>query len=350
MTSDFFSNLRTLSFSVDLARSIGLEAAVLLGYLLQSVDARSSAWHDISVEQLHDALPFWDERDLRRVWRQLVDQGMVISSADAGAESCRFKFSADRSRSEGPPESGPVDERERSGATPIPLNWHPQAALLEALERNHDIPREYALGLRDEFVLYWHERGDRLPSWSSMFLKHALGQWRRREAGGSVKAIDYGWKPDANAVEDLCQRQGMDADFIADLLPEFISYWKEKDSKSGTWNSKFILYARKQWGRHQRLRNSGGEPKVLSHDWKPSADVWSIFEIADIDFNFARGLLPQFRLYWRERDEPRASWGSVFVAYVRSQWAKQENLARSAESDFVQRHTDTDWRQDAGQR
>lgn len=331
MSSDFFSNLRTQSFSVDLACSIGLDAAILLGHLLQYA---SGDWRETSIERLRDALPYWSEEKLREVWRQLVNQGIVTE--DGGdAKRLRFKLHTQSSTV--------ARNAPQKAASPIPENWQPNAALLDILEREHDIPREYALGLRDEFVLYWNERGDSAHSWGSKFRQHALGEWRKQQSRGNIKAIDYDWRPDAGAVSELNRRHGMNSDFIEDLIPTFISYWKEKDATAGTWSHKFMLYARKNWTQHQRLLEHDAEDCILPANWQPAPEVWDVLDIAKIDRDFAIDLLPEFRLYWRECAQMRSSWGAVFVAFIRRQWSKRQLPPAHAEN-FIQRHTDDDWR------
>ena len=52
--------------------------------------------------------------------------------------------------------------------------------------------------------------------------------------------IDKSWSPSEDAIEVL-QRAGVNADFINNLLDEFIIYWSEKSSALVSYNSKFFM-------------------------------------------------------------------------------------------------------------
>jgi hypothetical protein len=95
-------------------------------------------------------------------------------------------------------------------------------------------------------------------------------------------------------------------------------------------NSKFIQHIRLQWSRYKNSLACESEPKRISENWKPSSDLFDILNLAHIDANFARSVLPEFILYWRENGGIHRSWNSKFLQHVKYHWAKRHQLEQRA--------------------
>ena len=48
-----------------------------------------------------------------------------------------------------------------------------------------------------------------------------------------------------------------------------------------------------------------------------------ILELAEIDLDFARGRIPEFVMYWKDSQQVKSSWNTVFLQYVKQNWANQ---------------------------
>jgi len=220
-------------------------------------------------------------------------------------------------------------QRPRAGL--LPAGWQPSEDLLQLLALNHNIPRAFALEQLEDFVFYWRERGETSHAWENKFRQHVLSCWRRQqqdaaEAFRTTPApLDGNWKPSADALEILL-RAGVARDFIADSIPEFVLYWRERGSAPEALNTRFVQHIRRQWARYQSSREHSTEPARIAPDWQPSDDVFDILELSHIDAGFARALVPEFVLYWRDSNQLHSSWNSKFLQHVKYHWARHNQL------------------------
>jgi hypothetical protein len=134
-----------------------------------------------------------------------------------------------------------------------------------------------------------------------------------------------------------------------------VLYWQERGDTTTTWNTKFIQHVKRQWARFTSTLQHDTEPKRIPADWQPSDDVFDILKLAMIDADFARRLVPEFVLYWKESNQLYSSWNTKFLQHVKYCWANQhlrvshegqQNTAGTnspATSSFVAKHTDRSW-------
>ncbi|MHA7817583.1 MAG: DnaT-like ssDNA-binding domain-containing protein [Pseudohaliea sp.] len=372
-----------LLFSPGLAATIGLEEAILLQYLHGLLGHPAAErqgpgdWVTVARGRLLSALPFWSDADLSRLCKHLVDLGVMqlregpendtlTFALDHGpatgagpAESTRPRQGALAGRpgasKEAPVQRAPVAMSaapatagaggglaRRPGAGLLPAGWQPSEDLLQLLALNHNIPRAFALEQLEDFVFYWRERGESSHAWENKFRQHVLSCWRRRqqdaaEAFRSTPApLDGNWQPNADALEILL-RAGVARDFIEDSIPEFVLYWRERGSTPETLNTRFVQHIRRQWARYQSSREHGTEPVRIPPDWQPSADVFDILALSHIDTGFARALVPEFVLYWRDSNQLHSSWNSKFLQHVKYHWARHNQFtARDGRHDGQQ--------------
>ncbi|HBO12946.1 MAG TPA: hypothetical protein DD491_09200 [Halieaceae bacterium] len=360
-----------LLFSPGLAATIGLEEAILLQYLhgllrhLPAEHQGQRAWVTVSRSQLLGALPFWRDADLTRLCQHLQDLGVLQLRHGPGNDALAFALDhgpadAGHRREGAPPvgeatlggkaafgsgapgESGAPIPAQRPRAGLLPAGWQPSEDLLQLLALNHNIPRAFALEQLEDFVFYWRERGESSHAWENKFRQHVLSCWRRRqqdaaEAFRSPPApLDGHWRPNADAMEILL-RAGVARDFIDDSIPEFVLYWRERGSTPETLNTRFVQHIRRQWARFQSSREHSTEPSRIAPDWQPSADVFDILALSHIDADFARALVPEFVLYWRDSNQLHSSWNSKFLQHVKYHWARHNQFtARSGSHDGQQ--------------
>jgi len=244
---------------------------------------------------------------------------------------------------------GPVPaNRPRAGL--LPAGWQPSEDLLQLLALIHNIPRAFAFEQLEDFVFYWRERGETSHAWENKFRQHVLSCWRRRQqdAAEAFRAtpapLDGNWQPNADALE-LLLRAGVARDFISDSIPEFVLYWRERGSAPEALNTRFVQHIRRQWARYQSSREHSTEPARIAPDWQPSADVFDILELSHIDADFARALVPEFVLYWRDSNQLHSSWNSKFLQHVKYRWARHNQFRHN---QFTARDRSHDGQQGTG--
>lgn len=341
---------RQLLFSPLLAATIGLEEAVLLQHLQLVFDhqkpqlRKGFAWYCVQRDFLLRTLPFWQTEDLHRVSRSLADKGVLLLDSPPllDAEQLVFAVNAPARASATHPQEQPAPAPTiptRRSASLLPSHWTPSEDLLQLLDLNHKIPRQFALDQLEDFIYYWRERGETSHAWENKFRQHVTTHWRRRQQqegqgfqAPQAMALDNNWRPSADAME-IMARSGIDQSFIEQAIPEFILYWRERGAAPRELNSKFIQHIRIQWTRYCSSLEHSTEPRRIKDNWQPSQDVFDILKMSHIDEAFARSLLPEFIVYWKESNQTQTSWNSKFLQHVKYHWAKSHQIAQTEQAN-----------------
>lgn len=339
---------RQIVISPSLATTIGLEEAVLLQVLNDAsvfgtpTIKNQYHWFSITGNELLGLLPFWDQPTTQRVINNLQAKGIILLDSkfvDFDGQLCFAMNDVQQTPAPQPRARTQLTHKTR-GASLIDKQWQPDEELLQLMTLNHNIPKDFALGQRDDFVVYWHERQQVSHSWSSKFMQHVLREWRhhqsRQAKTSNQQDINNQWRPSPEALEIL-HRANVTAEFIEDAIPEFVLYWGERGEASSTWNSKFIAHIRRQWAKYTKTLELDYEPKPIAANWQPSEDVYDILKMANIDIAFARQLVPEFVLFWRDTQQIQRSWNTKFLQHVKYQWATrhhmEQNYARAPITD-----------------
>jgi hypothetical protein len=367
---------RQLLFSPALAQTIGLEEAILLHHLGELFEHREAqldagyAWLAIERSYLLKSLPFWSPVDLHRITRSLVDKGVLLMSSPPLHSSEKLVFAVNepavspvKAIEPAPAAAAPATQRRSAGL--MPSHWSPSEDLLQLLALNHSIPRQFALDQLEDFVFYWRERGETSPAWENKFRQHVKTAWRREQQNQAEvfkveesDQLDNSWRPSLDALE-IMERNEIDRDFIDQAIPEFILYWRERGAKPRELNSKFITHIRIQWAKYTSAMSHSTEPKRITEQWYPPEDVMDILKMSHIDTDFARSLVPEFIIYWRDSNQAHTSWNTKFIQHVKYNWAKQHQLdqigqdnggqqgsnptGRTRDQSLEQDLTDTSW-------
>lgn len=359
-----------LIFSPQLAATIGLEEAILLQVLHDVALLQSSQPFTLTVAGLAKKLPFWPVTDLQRVSKSLGDKGVIriYSPPLTQTEVLQFDFdSAPAAPAANPlasnaPSNITALNTAQKGANRISASWQPDATVLAQLKQHHGIPETFSRDQVPGFVLYWRERNEIAHSWGAKFLEHVLHRWQRQRADltflhPTSEASNMGaqWQPNPDAVSIL-RSNGINVAFIEDAIPEFVLYWRERGEATTTWNSKFIQHVKKQWARFTSTLKYDTEPRRIPANWQPDHEVFDILKMANINDDFAKSVLPEFVLYWKESNKLQSSWNTKFLQHVKYCWANQHLLRLNHEgqqntagadapaiSSFVAKHTDRSW-------
>ena len=131
----------------------------------------------------------------------------------------------------------------------------------------------------------------------------------------------------------------MTEDFIKFQSNLFKASNKNLESDFKT-NFQLLKHLIKAWRQEEKKERTEAEKVLIEKDWAPSEDVMSILESADMDSGFVKKCIPEFILYWREKQFKSNEWNSIFIKHVRRQWARYKNIIEDNVSPKKMTH---DW-------
>jgi len=74
-----------------------------------------------------------------------------------------------------------------------------------------------------------------------------------------------------------------------------------------------------------------GKAGYIAPDWQPDLEWLSLCRQHGVPEDFARALVPEFVVYWRDRAQSRFSWGNVFYKHVLKEWRQEQTRRGAAE-------------------
>jgi hypothetical protein len=333
---------KPIAFSPTLAATLGLEEAILVQVLQECVShypqtpSSGYTWVTVSGENLLKLVPFWGEQDIGRLTASLHEKGLLLIGGGPFSAQGAFRFAfndrtvtaAARQPLSTVPSNAPQLDTPSSGprsAKAMGISWQPSEDTLRQLAQL-GVTGEFARQQIPQFVSYWRERNVPRHSWESKFIKEVWRQWQQAETAQQRQLrklpISNQWRPSEDALHILSRQGGINANFIEDAIPEFVLYWRSSGEVSSTWDSKFIQHVRHQWQFYNGAINQDKLPRPMTADWQPVASTFDILQMANIDADFARQLIPEFILYWQENGSAQCSWSTKYLQYVKRQWAR----------------------------
>ena len=304
---------RQLTFSPELAETIGLEEAVLLQALGTLLD-NNQGWTAVRVSQLQHTLSFWSVDHITRLLDKLVSLGILRQQAGDTADSLLLSTLTDA-----PPSAtaaGPSAIQQENTA------WRPSAAIEELLNLNHGIPPQFIEQAAAQFVPAEGREAH------TQFRQFVLGRWREQQQSQTPQPsafeistpLPFGrdWVPSQDAL-DILSQAGIDIVFAESVRAEFILYWTERGGPPREVNSRFVEHVRRRWLRHTSQMHHSTEPTRIARNWQPDPSVYETLALAGIEENHARALLPEFVMYWLDSNEVHISWNSKFLQHVKRQ-------------------------------
>ncbi len=320
---------RQLTFSPDLAATIGLEAAILLQGIGPLLPRERGQWHALVIPQLERQFPFWNGDRIRQLLQNLAELGILSVLPGENHHSLRVA-PADASlptRDSVNTSSPAISNTSRANAPP----WQPQNGTLDLLALNHGIDRQFALAQLASFDAL----GDNaVTNNDSRFRQHVLAAWRHHQhhhpafATPTATPFDSQWQPSEDAME-IMLRSEVDAEFIDSIRPEFILYWRERGGPPKEVNSRFIEFVRNRWVRYQSGLAHSTEPRPMVQNWQPHDHVYDILAMSGIEREWAEARVPEFALYWSDSNELHTSWNSKFLQHVKHQWRWEQRQGGS---------------------
>lgn len=260
-----------------LAATLGLEESLLLCALADKVTnmqaelSRDFAWYTLDSTWLLSNFPFWDARDLQRICTNLREKGVIIISSGPIESSASFRFAFNEKVQQQMASASPASRLQDTGSASATPSYAGKPA-------------------------------------SNYFL--------------SKNFISPNWKPDENTLNQLAQH-AIPHTFSLQQVPEFITYWRDRNEQHHSWGAKFHKHVLRKWRDFETQRYRKEQETQIDNHWAPSADAMEILvEKAAIRREFVEDAIPEFVLYWQERGESHRTWNTKFVQHVRVQWAK----------------------------
>ncbi len=310
--------------------------AELIRHRGQTGQGSDLRWLEVDANGMAEHFPFWKARDIDRVRSSLQSMGILqFRTTQDGKQYLAIDQTRHQTKARSN-NSGPAATRRQaqSNAGQISPDWTPDENWIR-LCKQHAIPDEFIHSLVPEFVSYWRDRGQARFSWGNAFYKHVLKEWRqeqtRQGAFELASTMSPNWRPGQDAL-DILQNAGINRDFIEDAVPEFVLYWRERGVVHGAWNTKFIEHIRRQWAKFKASFGHDDTPRPIANDWQPSIDCFEILQLAEIDEGYARSKIPEFVMYWRDSQQAKASWNTVFLQFIKQDWARRLKALESGHS------------------
>ncbi len=143
----------------------------------------------------------------------------------------------------------------------------------------------------------------------------------------------------SNDVVTQAKSLGMTEEFIHFQSALFKASNKNLESDFKT-NFRLLKHLIKAWRQEEKKDRTEAEKVIIKKDWAPSEDVISILESAEMDSDFIKKCIPEFIVYWKEKQFKSNEWNSIFINHVRRQWARYKNIIEDNVSPKKMTH---DW-------
>ena len=309
---------RQLTFSPELAETIGLEEAVLLQALGNQLNGAED-WTPLSLKMLRETLSFWSLEHIETLIAKLVSLGIINQKPSQDPNVVLF--------SAAPNIAG---DAQSLAAISTPTNfyrrpdWQPSDDLIGLLVLNHGIPRSFIDSAQASLILSEGSEAE------TQFRQHVLTCWRYRQRLEAKQPraqafeistpapFNRDWTPSQDALDILAQAD-IDIIFAESVRAEFILYWSERGGPPKEVNSRFVEHVRRRWLKHTSQMHHSTEPTRIPRNWEPDTSVYETLRLAGIEQADAQALLPEFVMYWVDSNEVHTSWNSKFLQHVKRQ-------------------------------
>jgi len=245
---------KKISFSKEVAETLGLESAVILDLYNQKVLDNNS--YDNLLSSIEENAKYLSVEKIKSAIDKLVKYKFITVRENNGKQNFVV-----RSASKNTDSNSLSDE------------WMPSNETYEVITMTK-IPEEFISLKLKEFKIYWIERGQQKNNWNSTFIDFIRREWAKElNSNKSIPhVIDENWYPDDD-VFDILNLSEITKDSAIKYLSEFILYWKDKGAAFTTWNSKFIDHVKRRHMMNNNLDDNEenkkySEPGKYKQDFK----------------------------------------------------------------------------------
>ena len=238
-----------LSFSKDVADTIGVEAAVILKFIEDNKISLNSI-EDIA-EIISEKFSFMEEQKIVSSIEKIAGLGLIKIKSDK-YHKVKLKF----------PHKSKLDK-----SNILDSGWEPSREAIEVLELG-GIDLDFVYLKLKEFRIYWKEKNVQKDNWNSIFINYIRKEWVQfnSKTKGMPFIMADDWMPSSSAL-DILELSEIKKETALSYLGEFILFWKENGAALKTWNVKFVDFVkRKEIGSY----NDKNEPGKFTKTFKES--------------------------------------------------------------------------------
>ena len=236
-----------LSFSKDVADTIGVEAAVILKFIEDNKISLNSI-EDIT-EIISENFSFMEEQKIVSSIEKIAGLGLIKIKSDK-YHKVKLKF----------PHKSKLDK-----SNILDSGWEPSREAIEVLELG-GIDLDFVYLKLKEFRIYWKEKNVQKDNWNSIFINYIRKEWVQfnSKTKGMPFIMADDWMPSSSAL-DILELSEIKKETALSYLGEFILFWKENGAALKTWNVKFVDFVkRKEIGSY----NDKNEPGKFTKTFK----------------------------------------------------------------------------------
>ena len=236
-----------LSFSKDVADTIGVEAAVILKFIEDNKISLNSI-EDIA-EIISEKFSFMEEEKIISSLEKIAGLGLIKIKSDK-YHKVKLKF----------PHKSKLDK-----SNILDSGWEPSREAIEVLELG-GIELDFVYLKLKEFRIYWKEKNVQKDNWNSIFINYISKEWVQfnSKTKGMPFIMADDWMPSSSAL-DILELSEIKKETALSYLGEFILFWKENGAALKTWNVKFVDFVkRKEIGSY----NDKNEPGKFTKTFK----------------------------------------------------------------------------------
>ena len=217
-----------LSFSAEVAETLGIESAIILDLYKQNKLDNISSYEDL-INSILKHISFIEISIIKSSLDKLIKFDL-IKMADSKIET-KYKV-----------KSPGVNQETNK----LNNDWVPSTETKEIINMA-EISDEFCDLKLKEFKIYWIERGQKKNNWNMTFIDFIRREWAKENSSnkGLPYTIDENWYPDDD-VFDILNLSEITKDSALKYLREFNLYWKDKGTAFTTWNSKFIDHVKRR--------------------------------------------------------------------------------------------------------
>ena len=236
-----------LSFSKDVADTIGVEAAIILKFV-EDNEINSNSIEDIA-EIISEKFSFMEEQKIVSSLEKIAGLGLIkIKSNKYRKVKLKLPHRLGTNKS-----------------NIMNSDWEPSSEAIEVLELG-GIDIDFASLKLKEFRVYWKEKKAQKDNWNSVFINYVRKEWVQFNSKnkGMPHTMADDWMPSSSAL-DILELSEIKRETALSYLGEFILFWKDNGAALKTWNVKFVDFVkRKEIGSY----NSKNEPGKFTKTFK----------------------------------------------------------------------------------
>ena len=236
-----------LSFSKDVADTIGVEAAIILKFV-EDNEITSNSIEDIA-EIISEKFSFMEEQKIVSSLEKIAGLGLIKIKSDK-YRKVKLKL---------PHRLG------TNKSNIMNSDWEPSSEAIEVLKLG-GIDIDFASLKLKEFRIYWKEKKAQKDNWNSVFINYVRKEWVQFNSKnkGMPHTMADDWMPSSSAL-DILELSEIKRETALSYLGEFILFWKDNGAALKTWNVKFVDFVkRKEIGSY----NSKNEPGKFTKTFK----------------------------------------------------------------------------------